>query len=154
MDKYSGHVYNLTLEDDEPPTVKVIQREDEDEDGYAVPAALMAGASTSCDIDFETEDMYVAIAEIGQEEDLYLEIGAAAPKVQLPENPKTWNAGDVQVFLKQEGLTMFRPILYRNGIVGKALLKLRGDMYPKGRFSEGDLEKFDAALFKIRMQAM
>ena len=72
----------------------------------------------------------------------------------LPKDVKQWNAADVLVYLDKNGLEKFKPVLYRNGVVGKTLLKLRANMFPKGKFSEDELEGFDNALIRLRLENM
>jgi len=157
MDAYSGHVYSMSLEDETdaspvPETAypslpsRKSDGADDDEDGYAVPSALLgkAGGGTSAVVDFDSEDMYLSIEEIIPTLDLGTEEA-------LPANPKLWDRKQVLQFLKAEKLSAFRGVFYRNKIIGKALLKLKGSMFPPGRFKEEDIEALDNALFKLRM---
>ena len=151
IDAYSGHVYAMSLEDE---TEAAPLPEDaypslpsrgtaggaDDEDGYAVPSALLGKAV----VDFDSEDMYLSIEEIIPT----LDLGADEA---LPADPKLWDRRQVMQFLKAENLMAFRGVFYRNKVVGKALLKLKGSMFPKGRFADDDVEALDNALFKLRM---
>ena len=114
---------------------------------YTLPGVLRAGAST---VDFESEDIYLdigpAMAVIKRE--------AMVKDKALPKDVKQWNAADVLVYLDKNGLENFKPVLYRNGVVGKTLLKLRANMFPKGKFSEDELEGFDNALMRLRLENM
>lgn len=134
-------VQSLTGEAAAKGRVSLANEGDEDEDAYMVPGVLRAGAET---VDFASED-------------IYLDIGAATKITQAPKrssNPREWGAPEVLQFLSDNGLDAFKPVLYRNGVVGTTLMKLRATMFPAGKFSDEELEKFDHELMRLRLSGM
>lgn len=72
----------------------------------------------------------------------------------LPLDVKTWDEGEVQRWLKENGLGIFKSVLYANSVNGKQLLELRGVDFPAGKYAEADIEAFDQALVRLRLTQM
>ena len=71
-----------------------------------------------------------------------------------PKDPQDWGVPEVMQFLDENGLGSLKPVLYRNGVVGKTLLKLRSNMFPAGKFTEEEMQKFDQELIRLRLSGM
>lgn len=69
----------------------------------------------------------------------------------LPQSVNDWDETNVQQWLANEGLKMFKNTMYANGVNGPQLMKLKGTSFPKGKYSEDDLASFDQALMKLRL---
>ena len=114
------------------------------DDGYEVPVegsvsdyAVPAGAAS-----YEELPSSVAAAS-----------GGTARK--LSKDLASWGAGEVKQFLREQGLGMFEETMQKIGVgSGKTFVKLKGELFPPGDFSEDDLTNFDAALFKLRMTSL
>ena len=79
---------------------------------------------------------------------------ATVKAAKRSRDPKEWGAPEVLQFLHENGLDSFKPVLYRNGVVGKTLLKLRSNMFPAGKFTEEEMQKFDQELIRLRLSGM
>jgi len=67
----------------------------------------------------------------------------------LPDDPNTWNAGEVKRWLVEQGLAEFCEIFYANGIEGNTILKLTADDFP----DQQDADKLGAALDQLQRHA-
>eukprot|EP00729_Bicosta_minor_P001859 gene1859-24457_t len=119
---------------------------DEDEDAYCIPGVLRASAET---VDFASDDIYMDIGPAATEIKRQ-----ATMKVKRSKDPKDWGAAEVLQFLGDNGLDAFKPVLYRNGVIGKTLLKLRSSMFPQGKFTEEEMQQFDQELIRLRLSGM
>lgn len=72
----------------------------------------------------------------------------------LPDKVVNWDETNVQQWLANEGLKVFKNTMYANGVNGQQLVKLKGTSFPAGKYSDADLSAFDAALIKLRMAHM
>lgn len=140
-------VKSLTGSDASKGRLSLDNEGDEDESAYCVPGVLRANAET---VDFASDDIYMDIGPAAKE----IKRQATVKAAKRSRDPKEWGAPEVLQFLHENGLDSFKPVLYRNGVVGKTLLKLRSNMFPAGKFTEEEMQKFDQELIRLRLSGM
>ena len=74
---------------------------------------------------------------------------------KLSKDLASWGIDEVKQFLHEQGLGVFEETLQTIGVgSGKTLVKLKGEQFPPGEFSEDNLTNFDAAMFKLRTTSL
>eukprot|EP00039_Didymoeca_costata_P019044 m.336016 g.336016 ORF g.336016 m.336016 type:complete len:356 (+) comp17734_c0_seq1:180-1247(+) len=101
-------------------------------------------------LDFTSEHLYAGNLSSDDEDDDELKMATLKKDVfisrELPANVSDWNVGDVQKWLKSNGLQAFRNPFYVNGVGGPELLNVNVEVLPKARYPQEQCEKFKKAL--------